>query len=246
MPPVWIVSLQRSSERRLRIFGHLTSLGLPFEFVDAVDGRNLPARSLDDATGLPGRQLTAGEIGCSLSHLGICRRLLDSGLDEVIVLEDDVVLDPAFVEAMDQRRDTCHWDLIHLHVGDPRSAPVISLWNQQRLGARHRLVRLSTPMDGTFGYLLRRSGAEKLLRGGFPVRVPADLLTGGAVDIGLRICGIAPALVRHLSGESTMPEAYAARAAQARAPSNRADRIARLLAERATRFYRRLDPFSIL
>jgi glycosyl transferase family 25 len=237
MPPVWIVSLQRSSERRLRIFGHLTGLGLPFEFVDAVDGKNLP----------PAGGLTPGEIGCSLSHLGICRRLLDSGLDEAIVLEDDVVLDPAFAELMDRRgHQTGPWDLIHLHVGDPRSAPVISLWNRQRLDARHRLVRLSSPMDGTFGYLLRRSGAEKILRGGLPVRVPADLLTGGSVDIGLRICAIAPALVRHLSGESTMPEAYEARAARARAPSNRADRIARLLAERATRFYRRLDPFSIL
>lgn len=39
--PVWILSLQRSPERRASILVQLTAANISFEFVDAVDGQGL-------------------------------------------------------------------------------------------------------------------------------------------------------------------------------------------------------------
>ena len=39
--PVWILSLQRSPERRASMLEQLTAANISFEFVDAVDGHDL-------------------------------------------------------------------------------------------------------------------------------------------------------------------------------------------------------------
>lgn len=252
IPPIWIVSLRRSAERRASVAACLVSLDLSFEFTDAVEGRDLsPAQILascnpSEAVRLLGRNLTLGEIGCSLSHLRLYRRLLDSSLEEVVILEDDVIVDPALPEILKSRdRLPGRWELLHLHSGLPR-AP-FSIWGARVVSDRHRCVRLTIPVNGSFGYLIRRSGAEKLLKSGEPVRVPADVLCGGSLRAGVRLYGIDPPVVRHLDGESTMPDAYALRARIS--CMNRPGRLRQTCLdarERAAVFYKRTNPFLLL
>lgn len=236
--------------------GRLSRLGLKFEFVDAVDGSassppELAARSHSrDTLRLLGRNLTPGEIGCGLSHLRLYRRLLDSGLEEAVILEDDVILDPALPAFLRQRhRLPEKWELLHLHVGLPR-AP-FSIWGARKLSEQLRCVRLTIPVNGSFGYLIRRAGAEKLLqhsrnRCGDVVRVPADVLCGGSLKTGLRLYGIDPAVVLHQDGESTMPDAYALRAGIAAMKNHGLMRRTYLNArERAAVLYKRANPFLV-
>src|SRR5262245_33225985 len=119
LPPVWVISLRRSAERRAYITSHLGRLGLPFELIDAVDGRALAPQELDasyspqEALRHCGRGLTSGDIGCSLSHLALYRKQLDLGLDEVVVLEDDAVIEPALVEILHARESLPpDWELV--------------------------------------------------------------------------------------------------------------------------------------
>jgi len=253
LPPIWIVSLARSVERRAIMADHLNSLGFPYEFVDAVDGSKLSAEELaatyseEEAFRLLGRPLTRGEIGCTLSHLELCRRLIDSGLEEAIVLEDDARLEPALREAVERRNRLPEgWDLIHLHIGNPDRLPIVSVWGKRSLGGSYRCVRFTTPVDGSYAYLLRRSGAEKILKHGYPVRLPADHYTGGSrrSNMHLNLYGIDPPVSSYRNFESTMPEAHALRAgleAQRRVGPLRS--IYEWLQERAARIYKRFYPF---
>jgi glycosyl transferase, family 25 len=216
LPPIWVLNLRRSVERRARIRDHLGALGLPFEIIEGVDGRAMTPRDLAavsssrESLRLAGRELTPGEIGCSLSHLELYRKQIDEGWDEVVILEDDALVDPAFVEVMKRIESLpADWELVLLYHGHPQ----ISFWGSRRLGC-YRCVKFASTAWGTVGYLLRRSGAQKLLAHGFPVRVTADHLTGGGLRAGVSLYGILPPCIREMSmevGGSTMPEASAVR-----------------------------------
>jgi hypothetical protein len=105
-------------------------------------------------------------------------------------------------------------------------------------------VRLTIPMSGSFGYLIRRSAAEKLLATGYPVRVPADALCGGTLRAGVRLYGIDPPLVSHRESESSMPDAHALRdhMVQINRPGP-ARQVWLNARERAAVFYKRTNPF---
>jgi len=96
MPLIWVINLKRSIERRQHITRHLDGLGLDYELIEAVDGRELSPEELEQAYCSSAaiasirRELTPGEIGWSLSHLRLYQRQVDERLDEVVILEDDV------------------------------------------------------------------------------------------------------------------------------------------------------------
>lgn len=97
-------------------------------------------------------QLTRGAIGCFLSHILIYRRIVDDGDDSVtLVLEDDIDFKPTVrkqiekaLQGVDGTDDP--WDIYLLgwHRKSPGSGDVSYFW-------------------GTYGYLIRPSGAAKIL-----------------------------------------------------------------------------------
>ncbi len=213
-PPIWVLNLRRSTQRRNRIASHLDELGIRFEIIEAIDGRTLTAEECARSTDAEktrrflGRDLTPTEIACSLSHRMLYQKQLDEGWESVVILEDDAVVDPAFLEVINLRdalpRD---WELVSFYRGDTR----VSFWGSRPLG-RRRCVKFASMAFGAVGYMLRLSGARKLLSHGDPVSVPADCLTGGAIRTGVRLYGIDPPCVRELTRDhaaSTMPEANA-------------------------------------
>lgn len=216
MPPVWVVNLKRSVDRRDFIRAQLKILGVEHEIVEAVDGREVAPDELErcyspsGARTLVRRELTPGEIGCSLSHLRLYQRQVDEGHEEVLILEDDIVIEPSTLRIL-ANRDVLppDWELVLFH---RLNDPLVSHWGSRRIGDGFRCVKFASFADGTQGYLLRLSGARKLLAHGYPVRMPADSLTGGWVKTGLRLYGIDPPCIREFSSgpaHSTMPENYA-------------------------------------
>jgi len=214
-PPVWVVNLPRSTERREYISGHLQALGLPFEIVPAVDGWDLPAQELaelysaEQTVACIKREMALGEVGCALSHLRLYQRMLDEGIDEALIVEDDAVLDPGVPELLAQRqRWPADWEILMLYHG---SGPV-SWWHSQAVSRRFRIGRFALPAYGTVGYLVTQSAARKILALAYPVRVPSDHWTGGHVaTAGLRIYGVDPCCVSHRHGQdalmhSTIPD----------------------------------------
>lgn len=98
MIPVFVISLERSSDRRMGMKAHLDELGIPFSFLDAVDGAN----GLEAYSPTYRRNLMPGEIGCFLSHAKAAQTIVDRGHEFACVLEDDARLLPSTLSMLNE------------------------------------------------------------------------------------------------------------------------------------------------
>ena len=181
---IFIVNLERRVDRRAEMEARLSELNLPeevqskFEFFPAVDGSTIDEDFMKQGnygvwddwknTEIPlhfyQRDIRKGEIGCALSHVNIWKRVVEEGLKEVLILEDDAGFGRHFKYLFQRALDFCRhvkaedkWDLLYL--GRNGMTPdVIQIRNY-----------LSMPGFSycTHGYMVTLSGAKKLLSVGF-------------------------------------------------------------------------------
>lgn len=101
---VFVVSLKNAAARRRAIQSQLEELNVPFRFIDAINGREIPEEELIAIQSAQrsfrdyNRNLGPGEIGCALSHEQIYLQTIERNLDAALALEDDVFLEPGFAE----------------------------------------------------------------------------------------------------------------------------------------------------
>jgi glycosyl transferase family 25 len=153
--PVLYINLAGDKERRAHIEGALAQDNLEPIHIRALE----PPFALTDA--LFSNALSVGEIGCYASHMKAWDMLLVSGRPHALVLEDDARVPPNLAELVDKMMGVLpeRWDLVHLYDHDCHpSRPLRAVGNE------HELVRYSRVPGGCVGYLLSRSGAQKLLR----------------------------------------------------------------------------------
>ena len=104
----FIIHLERAKARRPQVERILAACPVPASVIEAVDGRALPAPEIEavhsrrslHAPHYP-FEMTAGEIGCFLSHRKAWQAIVDRGLKAGLVIEDDVEIDrDAFEHAL--------------------------------------------------------------------------------------------------------------------------------------------------
>jgi glycosyl transferase family 25 len=201
LPPIWVISLERAVARRQSVTRWFTDLGVPFELIDAVDGRALTPEqhrrySRWRARFTIGRDLTLGDVGCSLSHLAVYERMLADAVPEVLVVEDDVEPTPALVDVLAARdRFPPDWQVVTFHSLFPNAQP--RPIEGPPLAGAHRVCTYGRIPRGTQCYLVNQSGARRALDVGFPVRLPPDELLYRRIPAGLRVYGIDPSPVVH-------------------------------------------------
>jgi hypothetical protein len=104
---IYCISLKRRTDRREKISSHLNSLGIDFEFFDAIDGKEIQNVNPN---------LNHGEIGCILSHLEIYKKSISDGIGDYLIIEDDcefhLMLNHLFSEFYKQLPDD--WCLVYL------------------------------------------------------------------------------------------------------------------------------------
>ncbi|XP_048833497.1 procollagen galactosyltransferase 2 isoform X1 [Brienomyrus brachyistius] len=169
---IFLINLKRRLDRRSRMLSTLETQGILVTLTDAVDGRALNTSQIQ-ALGIEmipgysdpysGRVLTRGEIGCFLSHHHTWTQVVDRGLRQVLVLEDDVRFEPRFksrlrtiMENIDQAG--LDWDLVY--VGRKRMQ--VKQPEQSVAGVDNLVV--ADYSYWTLGYALSLRGARKLLR----------------------------------------------------------------------------------
>lgn len=91
---VYVINLARSRDRLAHVLAELAKTGLDHQRVEAVDGRSL---RIDDpnlvAPDLRGQAtFRPGAAGAALSHLSVYQRVVRSGAQTALVLEDDIIL----------------------------------------------------------------------------------------------------------------------------------------------------------
>jgi glycosyl transferase family 25 len=80
----------------------LNSLGIEFEFVDAIDAKNIEGQF----------QIPKGAIGCNLSHLKIYKKCLGSD-KPILILEDDVQFSERVIEEIEKIEIPEDWALFY-------------------------------------------------------------------------------------------------------------------------------------
>ncbi|XP_050432465.1 glycosyltransferase 25 family member [Adelges cooleyi] len=167
---IYVINLARRTERRKRMRYCLNELGLNATFVEATDGKALSDTDLEHmgVRLMPGykdpyykRPITKGEIGCFMSHYRIWAAITSEGLDEVLILEDDVRFEPYFrfkLQAVlnDLRRLKVPWDLVYIGRKPLDDKSEIRMENSE-------LLVWPGYSYWTLGYLLSGRGAKKLL-----------------------------------------------------------------------------------
>lgn len=208
---IFVINLEKDRARRDSVKKQLDDLKLPFEFFPGVYGKTIPADQLAAcyceamAMRTQCRKLTASEIGCALSHIGVYREIIRRQILCALVLEDDVSvvnLRSGILEALEKVVTPNHPSVVLLSPAQTRGA-------QRGLGVGN--VQIGAFKGGyyTHAYVVTHFGAHALLTALYPVKDVADcwqrLNRHRVVDISV----VSPTLVlqnRAQFGSSTTEE----------------------------------------
>lgn len=171
------INLIADTLRRNAISSQLEQLRIPYKVFNAIDGRKISDAELPN---LYDRQraineshdLTLGELGCALSHLGIYREMVEAGIDHALIVEDDAKLGldlPVVLMRLAKEFDP--------------TVPVVVLLNYvekykergiKRLDEEHALVNTYGGIPNAHGYFITLAAARNLSENLFPIRFVAD------------------------------------------------------------------------
>ena len=126
---IFVINLERCFNKKEKMLKQLTNnnfKNINFEFIKAIDGRNLTNKILATRNAdilkewkdpYSGRNTTWGEVGCTLSHILIYEKCIEENIDIAIILEDDVLIPDNFGEKLNnilEKLKKIDWELCYL------------------------------------------------------------------------------------------------------------------------------------
>lgn len=196
--PIVFINLASDTARREQMEAELCRANLAGTRFDATRWTQLPPQeqALLYSENLNSRgyhqPLVAGEKGCYASHLAAWQQLLCSENDALVVLEDDVCLEaqlPAVLSAI--RELQMPWDMVKLIGRDHRE----KIRSRRPLCAGVTLVEYTRVPSSTAGYVISRSGAQKLLASRKPFGRPIDVDLRFWWENDLTVLGVIPSVI---------------------------------------------------
>ena len=124
IPPIYIINLKRTPERRLSMQRQLDAFNLNYQFVDGIDKHELHSKEYRAATAY---QIGVDEstlehlfekqrhivLACKLSHLKVYNLMKKHRVPRACVLEDDGYLMPVFPKILAASQEA-PWDILML------------------------------------------------------------------------------------------------------------------------------------
>ena len=174
----YVINLARSLDRRAHITAELKKTGLDYEIITAVDGRgvDLRDRTIVDPSLTYMTHWLSGTTGAALSHLSAYRKIIADGLDEALVLEDDVMLPADLGSLADAVADHLTGAEVTL-LSYGADCPILL----SREGSIHlpssRLLVLPIEIrlvNSGGAYIITREACERMIKCVLPVRVNPD------------------------------------------------------------------------
>lgn len=169
--PVFIVNLKTSSARRKHMQSILSIYdNLDVEFVEAVDGHSFSEEQkhevfdIDACVLRNGRIINSGEIGCSLSHRKCYKKLVDSSLPYVLILEDDISIIGDLNNVINDELNN------FMNSKKPR---ILFLSGDYWYWRKKHIVQVCWAV-GSYAYFINRAAAECILKIGKPFNVADD------------------------------------------------------------------------
>lgn len=202
MIPIWVINLDRSPQRWAHIESNCLAAGIEPVRIAAVDALGLTAADIDRHVDWRRNEreyfakLKPGEVACFLSHQKAWRTFLQSDLEHICILEDDVAWDrppqpvlAALVESMGSETP----QMVKLYASRPVKGRVRSTSHD---GA---LVTPAVVPLGTQAQLINRACAQRLLDTFETFWEPIDVSLQRWWDTGVRVDVWTPNLVNEVS-----------------------------------------------
>lgn len=128
MVKIYVLNLKSRIEKRLKIKKQLNDQNIKYEIIEGIDGKELDNNYLKNNKieicneyywTIKNRNMTYGELGCTLSHLKIYEKhILENDKEYCLILEDDVIIPDNFIDKLKNitlKIDKLpNWDLIYL------------------------------------------------------------------------------------------------------------------------------------
>lgn len=197
----YLINLDGSHERLKCATQQLESVNWSFERFSAVDGRGKALTEFvnyDDqgAQQILGRSLMNSELGCYLSHYTCAEKFLNTEADYLVVLEDDMQIDPDFkaklgdlLEYLDHHKEL-DWYLINIAAKKKKLSKDITQIEDMSLW-----YAFYFPIRG-LGLIWSRRGAEAFIEAGRTMTMPVDIFFQTWLSKNGKGLGVWPALVR--------------------------------------------------
>ena len=210
MNKVFIINLEKDSERKKYISNHFQERGIDFEFIKGIYGKSLTQQEIEDLSDLPqsarcmGKELSLNELGCALSHKKAYKMIIEKNLDGAFIFEDDIILSENIKDILES---------IHKNKKKLPKESWVGLSNSY-IRVNKKLFDLfdqykiyqSPKVRGALGYYIDYAGAKKLLGLNKKTVYVADWFTGGYIDK-LNIYSINSACVmQNISIESSIDQ----------------------------------------
>jgi glycosyl transferase family 25 len=192
--PVVVISMTNAEKRRTAFAQRAREAGIPWRFHDA---RTQPGEGLvHDVLAVErnkGRQLTHGELGCYASHYSVWQEMDRQGTARCIVLEDDVIVDWAFLARLAVTDlEALKMPYLRLYSKVPTFSRVVS---RDFLQHSRSVVELVGHPYGTQAYAITLSGARAFLQACATIKRPIDDQMDRSWEHGVRNLALFPAPV---------------------------------------------------
>jgi glycosyl transferase family 25 len=176
---IYVVTLERATDRHQHIRRELEGLRYSFLYgadKNSINAAELAAKKVYDPVlakkqHIMHKDLTGGEIGCSISHTMLYRDVLTNNYQKVLVLEDDVVIDRNTIGLFPEmiKELPADWQLWYLGFAKNEKAP-----------ANARLKKLFYHLLYALG--LKRTLNHTVIGNLYPARFSTHLLRSGFHD----------------------------------------------------------------
>jgi glycosyl transferase family 25 len=208
----FVINLKQSQDRRAHIAAQLDSLGVQYEFFEAIEGPFGITffSSYDERRYLAntGRVASPTEAACFASHASLWKRCAASGAP-IVVLEDDAAISPSFPEALRvAERSISQYGFIRLQKDE---SPLGSQHVESTPVERHGALTLSYCKRVPFGamaYAISPKVATRFLAKSAVLTGPVDLFIKKFWEHGQPVYALEPGCVRasHLCVQSTIEQ----------------------------------------
>lgn len=201
---IFVISLERSTDRRARVIEALGSKDIQFEFLNAVDASRpeyqYSERRCDALTRKRfGYTLTTGEIACFASHHLAWEKCLELN-EPIMVLEDNCDFSERFFTLL-SNLDTPLKSYSHIKLAATRSQPPII---KEQLSQDLAIVNYKRRTCGTMGYLITPDAAARFISGASLFIEPVDNYMEKPYKHGVKTFCFYPDLVYRAKIQSTI------------------------------------------
>ena len=115
---IFLINLENRKDRFKSMNKQLNNLNLNYSRIDAIDGTKVsPPKNLFDNIRFlieQGRECTAGEVGCAMSHIKIWQQIVDENIDYSLILEDDCLLSSKLPILLCSKEIYCNFDYLKI------------------------------------------------------------------------------------------------------------------------------------